>query len=293
MKMKKITQNLTKFILPLVTMAIVLSCGEEHDFYKNIEYSSDANAKMKFFNAAVGPITGTSGSSVPVNYFLDGNKITSVNVATGTIPVGFGFGGTYPGNIDYSSVAAGTKTLESITPESTSTGVPPVVTPAIVRTTNSIATESGKSYTSFLVGSATTAYKNYFVQDDFSVTTDPTKAYIRFVNTVENTPAGGYTFVLTKNYPATATNPAVSKDLVTISNVNFIAGSTVFIPFEPNVSSDSSTYTLTLKQGTTTVNTLTTFVNPRPTKVYTFVALGSVGLTGTTWAPKLTFYTNR
>ncbi len=282
--MKKVLIYFTRIILPLLIIGLYVSCEDEHDYYENIDYKTDDVANVKFINTAIGTVTGTAGSSIPVNYFMNDIKVTSVNVATGAIPIGFGFGGAAPNTINYAVVPTGKQTLKSVTP-STST------TTEILRTSEEVTTEAGKYYSCFLVGTAKTTLKNHIVSDDFSVATDPTKAYIRVVNTIENTLVTGYKVIITKKYVATSTKPAYSTDLLTFENISFLGGSTVFVPFEPNVSGEANTYDLKLYSGTTLLSTVSTFV-PRPGRIYSIFTLGSVGLTGT-WAPRLTWYTNK
>lgn len=289
--MKKVLINFTRIILPLLIMGLNVSCEDEHDYYENIDYKTDDVANVKFINTAIGPVTGTAGSSIPVNYFMNDLKVTSVGVTTG-VPIGFGFGATAPNTITYAVVPSGNQTLKSVTPSTSSTSNPPVVTPETERTSEQVTTEAGKYYSCFLVGTSKTTLKNHIINDDFSVATDPAKAYIRVVNTVENTPATGYKVVITKKYVATSTKPAYSTDLLIFENISFLGGSTVFVPFEPNVSGESNTYDLKLYNGTTLLSTVSTFV-PRPGRIYSIFTLGSVGLTGTTWAPRLTWYTNK
>ncbi|TMM37215.1 hypothetical protein FCS21_15920, partial [Colwellia ponticola] len=74
--MKNILNIIKKSIVPLLGAALVVSCGEEHDFTPYAVSASDNTSNVKFIHAAI----GANGTNLQVNYFIGAEKISSVGV---------------------------------------------------------------------------------------------------------------------------------------------------------------------------------------------------------------------
>jgi Domain of unknown function (DUF4397) len=278
--------KITRALLPALVGIALLSCDDEHVFQQLEQPVATNAAAVKFIHTAVGP----AGTNFTINYFGNDNvKYTPVAISTG-LPIGVGIGGTFPASINYSSVISGKQNMKIVIPAT-------ATVPESVLLTQELTLEAGKRYSNFLVGFP--AYTNYTIADDFSVASDPSKCYIRFINAITNTPAAGYDLVVTKTIPATSTTPSVVKEVARYSNVGYLAGSTTFIAMEPNLQTESIAYAVQLRTaGTTTVINATT-ITPRTGRIYTFFSRGyagglSNGAPSTTVnVPTISFYTNR
>ena len=287
--MKNIFNKIKIGILPLLGVVLFASCGDEHNF---TPYATDApanTANVKFIHTAV----GATGTNFQVNYFVGAEKLSAVGVTVG-LPVGTGYGLAYPFSF-YGFVKAGQQPLSAITPQIAATATVPAV-PAIERFVGNLSTESGKYYSNFLIGSlpnvAPVTYSTYQLNDDFSVVTDKTKAYIRFVNVITNTPTVGYDLGLIKTTTIAGITPVVTKEVQTYKNVTFKGGSEVFIPIEAQEPTDARGYQIQLRIAGSTANNPTLaapalvanlansgtgiFV-PRAGRVYTIFVRGFAG----------------
>lgn len=306
--MKKHHSKLSKSIVLFSLMMLLYSCGEEFNYTPLAQSIPENSTGIKIIHTALGSDNGplrpgtanANGVNFLVNYFSNNTKISSAVVGTGSPLSGIGFGSTFPIN-NYAIIAAGTQDIKVISPAFTVTTVtPPVTVPEKVRVTETLKTDVNTKYSNFLVGYPT--YSNFLIKDDFSVATDETKAYIRFVNTIVNTPVGGYDLVVQKTYPATSSAPAKTVDLVSLKGITYLGGQNIFLPLEPNLSTDTGTYVfaLRLSGSATNITSLTTLV-PRSTRIYTVFARGYNGglnlITGvspsTANVPSVSFYTNR
>ncbi|MBC7847699.1 MAG: DUF4397 domain-containing protein [Flavobacterium sp.] len=306
--MKKNHIILSKSILLFSLLMLIYSCGDDYNYTPLAQSIPDNSTGIKIIHTALGTDNGplrpgtanANGVNFLVNYFSNNLKITSTVVGTGSPLSGIGFGSTFPIN-NYAIIPAGTQDIKVISPAFTVTTVSPAVTvPEKVRVTETLKTDANTKYSNFLVGYPT--YSNFLIKDDFSVATNASMAYFRFVNTIVNTPVGGYDLVVQKTYPATSTSPVKTVDLVSIKGIAYLGGQNIFLPIEPNLSTDTGTYVfaLRLSGATTNVTTLTTLI-PRPTRIYTVFARGYNGglnlITGaspsTANLPSVSFYTNR
>lgn len=306
--MKKNHSKISKSILLFSLLMLIYSCGEDYNYTPLAQSIPENSTGLKIIHTALGSDNGplrpgtanANGVNFLVNYFSNNTKISSAVVGTGSPLSGIGFGSTFPIN-NYAIIPAGTQAIKVISPAFTVTTVTPSVTvPEKERVSQTLNTEANTYYSNFLVGYPT--YSNYLIKDDFSVATDATKAYFRFVNTIVNTPVTGYDLVVLKTYPATATAPASTVELISIKGVTYLGGQNIFLPIEPNLSTDSGTYVFALRLSGSTVNitTLTTLV-PRATRIYTVFARGYNGglnlITGvspsTANVPSVSFYTNK
>lgn len=299
--MKNIFNIIKKSIIPILGVIMITSCGDENDFtpYEtSLDLATASNVKL--IHAAVGP----NGANFQVNYFLGTEKINAVSVTTG-VPVGMSLGSQYPIPANYALVKSGTQPLTIQTP----------VVPAVKIFEGSLVTETGKFYTNFLVAtppSVTPAvYSTYQINDDFAVADlDKTKAYIRFINVISNTPAAGYDLGLLKETSiAGATGSAITtKEVYTYKNVTFKGGDEKFIAIEAQVGTDTRGYQIQLRNagapanvpGATVVanqaNSGTGVFVPRAGRIYTIYCRGIAGglpAGGTTNIPAIGWYTNK
>lgn len=276
--MKNIKITVTKYLgIAVLSAGLFSSCGDETNFSPYKESVSETAALVKFQNTAVGP----DGKNFNVNWFLDDIKTTAVTVSSG-LPLGTGYGGGYPAAINYSLVPSGTKNLK--------VEIPATQTAAAATLFNApITVEAKKNYTSFVVG-VTPNYSAYTINDDLSVADqDPTKAYIRFINVISNSPVTGYDLSIKE----------LNSNAVIYTGVKYLQGNEVFIPITPIIDSESATYEVQLREvGTATVVSKST-ITPRKGRVYTYFCRGYVGglsnglPSATVNVPVLAFYTNK
>ena len=278
MKNKKIIAK-GFFTTLIVTATLLTSCGEEHNFYPNATHVSDKDAKVKFTNATIGP----NGTNFTVNWFANDVKATSVTVtALNGLPLGVPYGSQFPATINYSLVAAGNQSIKVEVPQT-------ATLPASTLLTFPLNLEAQSYYSTFIVGSSPN-YASYTVKDDLSVAnSDPSKAYIRFLNLIPNSPADGYDLSIKE----------LNSNTIIYSKVKYLSGNEVFIPITAVPDLETTTYEIQLRTiGTTTVVAKGT-LTPRKGRIYTLFCRGYVGglnngLPSTTVnIPVVTFYTNK
>jgi hypothetical protein len=311
--MKNILNIIKKSIVPLLGVALVVSCGEEHDFTPYAVSASDNTSNVKFIHAAI----GANGTNFQVNYFMGAEKISSVGVTVG-LPVGTSYGSQYPASTSYSMVKSGEQPLSAISPLIAATSTVPQ-TAEVERYVDKLVTEKGKFYTNFLIGSLPTVtpvtYSMFQINDDLSVSNlDKTKAYIRFINVITNAPLVGYDLGVIKTTSINGITPVITKEIQTYKNITFKGGDEKFIPIEPQDPTDTRGYQLQLRVAGSASNTPTltapalvanqansgtgVFV-PRAGRIYTVYCRGYAGglsagaPSATINIPVITFYTNK
>ena len=308
--MKNIFNKIKTAILPLLVVVLIASCGDEHNFNPYAASAPENAANVKFIHTAL----GAAGTNFQVNYFMGTEKISSIGVTVG-LPVGNPYGSTFPVSF-YGIMKSGEQPLSAVTPEIAATATLPAV-PAVERFVGKLVTEKGKYYSNFLIGSlpniAPVTFSTYQLTDDFSVVTDKTKAYIRFVNVISNTPTVGYDLGLIKTTTLSGAVPIVTKEVQTYKNVTFKGGSEVFIPIEAQDPVDARGYQIQLRVAGSTANNPTLaapalvanlansgtgiFV-PRAGRVYTIFVRGFAGglsagaPSATINIPTISWYTN-
>lgn len=309
--MKNIFKIIKKGVLPLLAVALLNSCGDEHDFTPYANSASENAANVKFIHTAV----GANGTNFQVNYFMGAEKISSVGVSVGN-PVGTSYGAFFPGP-SYSVVKSGEQPLSIVSPKITATATVGEI-PAVERFTGKLTTEKGKYYSNFLVGTlpnvTPVTYSAYQINDDLSIAVDKTKAYIRFVNLISNTPTAGYDLGIIKTTSIAGITPLITKEIQTYKNVTFKGGDEKFIAIEAQDPTDSRGYQIQLRVAGTVTNNPTlaapalirnqansgtgVFV-PRAGRIYTIYCLGfagglSAGLPSTTInVPNISWYNNK
>lgn len=202
--MKKNHSKISQSILLFSILMLLFSCEEDYNYTPLSQSIPENSTGIKIIHTALGSDNGplrpgtanANGVNFLVNYFSNNTKISSAVVGTGSPLSGIGFGSTFPIN-NYAVIPAGTQAVKVVSPAFTVTTITPAVTVTEKeRVSESLKTDSNTNYSNFLVGYPT--YSNYLIKDDLSVATDETKAYIRFVNTIVNTPVGGYDLVIQK-----------------------------------------------------------------------------------------------
>jgi hypothetical protein len=211
---------------------------------------------VRFYNFAI------NGPSV--NFFANDIKVSATNSATGIEALtGVNFGGIFPGNNNYVSIASvGNVTLKSITP-STAT-----VNPNTTVANLSATLETGKYYSFYTSGvfDATAKTSSGFVIEDVVPAVDTSAAYVRLVNTVPNANISGFDL----------------KALNTTTNENItIAGVTAYQSGSVFVKVPNGVYNLTsISTNTPTSYTITrTAVSFAKGLVYTITTRGDATLT--------------
>ncbi|TDE05401.1 DUF4397 domain-containing protein [Flavobacterium hiemivividum] len=276
--MKNIKITITKYLgLAVLSLGIFSSCGDETNFSPYKESVSPNDALVKFQHTAIGP----DGKNFSAIWYVDDVKTSGVTVLSG-LPIGTNYGSGYPASINYSLIPSGTKNLRVETPATATVA-------ASTLFTSPFNIEAKKNYTSFIVGLSPN-YTAHTIKDDLSVTlTDPTKAYIRFINVITNTPTTGFDFSIKE----------LNSNAVIYSGVTYLKGNEAFIPIIPIPDLESSTYEVQLRTvGTATIVAKTT-LTPRKGRAYTFFSRGYVGglnnglPSATVNIPVLTFFTNK
>jgi hypothetical protein len=287
--MKNIFKTIKKAVLPLLGMVLIASCGEEHNFTPYATSALENGANVKFLHAAV----GATGTNFQVNYFMGPEKISAVGVTIG-LPVGTPAGSVYPFGL-YAVIKSGNQPFSAVTPKIAATATVPEI-PAVERFVGNIVTEKGKYYSNFLIGSlpnvSPVTYSTYQINDDFSVATDKTKAYVRFINVITNTPVAGYDLGFIKTTSISGAATTVTKEVLTYKNVTFKGGDEKFIAIEAQDPTDSRGYQIQLRvAGSATnnpslaapalvanrANSGTGFFAPRAGRIYTIFVAGFAG----------------
>lgn len=309
--MKNIYNTIKKAVLPLLGVVMIASCGEEHNFTPYATTAPENAANVKFIHTAV----GANGTNFQVNYFMGTEKISSIGVTVG-LPIGISYGTGYPVSF-YSLVKSGDQPLSVVTPKIAATATVPEI-PAVERFIGKLVTEKGKYYSNFLIGSlpnvAPVTYSTYQINDDFSVALDKTKAYIRFINLITNTPVAGYDLGIIKTTSISGAATTITKEIQTYKNVTFKGGSEVFIPIEAQDPIDPRGYQIQLRIAGSATNNPTLaapalvanlpnsgtgiFV-PRAGRIYTIYYRGFAGglsagaASATVNIPGIGWYTNK
>lgn len=309
--MKNIFKTIKKVIVPLLGLVLIASCGDEHNFTPYATTAPENTANVKFIHSAI----GASGTNFQVNYFMGTEKVSSIGVTVG-LPIGTSYGSIYPGSF-YGIVKSGDQPLSAVSPEIAATTTLPAI-PAVERFVGKLTTENGKYYSNFLIGSlpnvTPVTFSTYQINDDFSTALDKTKAYIRFINVISNTPAAGYDLGIIKTTSISGAATTVTKEIQTFKNVTFKGGDEKFIAIEAQAPTDARGYQIQLRLAGSATNTPTLtapalVVNlansgtgilvPRAGRIYTIFCRGfagglSTGAPSTTInVPGFGWYTNK
>jgi len=265
--------NKIKTIKNTFTIAFVIilvsSCGDENNFERYTIAPPTDNANVKFIHV------GTA--LAPINWFIDGEKVTSGAKVTSGLPLGVIYGGllnglyrgAYPTTANYASIKSGTKSMKIETAATTSI-------PASTVLNVPITLEPRKYYTTFVTGN-TPNYSVFTVNDDLSAI-DPNKANIRFFNMVSNAPATGYDFSITE----------INAGANLFTSVPYLGGNASFTPIDVVADNVSATYSFKVKlAGTNTVVASIGYATFRRGRIHT------IFIYGLATAPVIGLVTNR
>jgi hypothetical protein len=272
------------FILVIIASIIVISCGDEHQFFTRYDKTEAEGIRVRFVHAA--------SDTVALNMFVNEVKISggapSTIAATGAVNVGrIAYAGDFPAT-GYMLLGdgPGTSDIDLIIPEVyTSTDTFPT------KVLSSITTDLGasNSYTVALVG-VTTAYETVVFEDNLESAPLDGKAYIRFANFIDN--MGTDELKLVGTPPATVADPTPAPiDLITDISYKEMSGfialprTGVYTNIQlVNETTAAVVYTLTPAN-----SALYTYTDNR---VYTLFARGRIGGAGAA-APNLGRMLNR
>ncbi len=244
-------------MLVLATIATAsLACGDAYDFRDNSVNLSPAGARVKVYHAS----TDAPG----VVLYLNDKVFSGVNTAPAVpapLPAPLTYFNSFP-NQDYAVITPGTATVKVNIAATTTT-------PEIPGVTGSLTTQDGNYYSVFLIGASPT-YEVLTLQDKFTATS--TTAFLRVVNLVPNSPAGGYDVTFNGKTLATVAKYKDASDFIPIDAVAYGAAAQAIIA----------------KNGTTS---LSTTLSANASRYYTLVIRGQVGSTAR--PPIVSITTNR
>ncbi|MES3034394.1 MAG: DUF4397 domain-containing protein [Gemmatimonadota bacterium] len=210
-------------------------------------------ARIRFFNFGL--------NAPQLNFYAGANKVTAVNSTSGTeATTGIAYGGVGAGGF-YSSVTPGPYDL---------TGrIAATVDKDLVVSTLNATLVDGKAYslyTSGLYNTTTKQVEAFIVEDDYSLTIDFTRSYVRFVNAIYNSqPMTLYVKDRVTNVETVITGTVPYK------------GASAFTPVPNGV------YDLSVRlPGSSTSTIVRTEVSFSAGKVYTVSARGDITVTSTT-----------
>lgn len=255
-------------ILIATAAIIVISCGDEHQYFPEKKQADETATKIKFIH--------TASDTVGLNLFLDGVKLTggasSTITSTGAVNMGtVKFDGSFP-ITDYVSVSGTSGNFSVIVPETYS-----AVDTFAVKTLSELVepVASSTAYTVVLMG-VTGAYETIIYEDDLTSTPMDDKAYIRFAGFIDNL---ADPLTLQGTPPVTTEDPA-PVPVKLVEHINFKEMS----PFIALPRVGKYTNVQLVNETTAAVvytlpasSLLTTFVN---NKVYTYYAKGRIGGAG-------------
>lgn len=229
-----------KSILTAVTMLAVAACGNEHDPLTSL--GPQAGARIKFYHAA----PDAAGVALYVNDKLF-SGVNTVPANPQPLPAPVTYFSSYP-VLDYAVVSAGTAKLKVNFAATASAAESPLLT-------GDAPVEDGKYYSVFAIGT-TGGYELLTVADALPGT-DRSKAYVRVVNLVKDSPAGGYELLVNGKSVTTA---AAYKS------------ASAFVAVDP-VAYGATAQTVVAKTGATSL-TATGGIQPYAGRYYTVVVRG-------------------
>jgi hypothetical protein len=246
------------FFISLISLGFI-SCNEEHDFLSTVTPGS-GSAKLKVIHAA----PDTSGFTLKIdNVIVSG--VNTILSSTVTNPGVVTFGSFFP-LAEYFTVNPGARKL--------TVGFATIDPKVTVDLTADLNLSANKFYTAYLVG----VKPNYSVilGEDIFPALEAKKTHVKFVNTVSNTPANGYEFLV--------------NNVVVDTKTTITKGDDVFIPLDQD---GTARYTIVVREkGTTTALSTLSNQNFVRGRVYTVLARGIHGSTSTTQRVTIQTYTN-
>jgi Domain of unknown function (DUF4397) len=249
-----------KIFLSITFVALLTACGDSHNYYANVVPAS--GARVKFLH--------TAADAPAVNVYANDAKVNGAVPTAANLPVAISYLGLFP-SVDYAVVPAGSPTFKVVAPAAGTT-------PETTVLTGALPVEDGKYYSVFAIGTAPN-YSILALNDNLDVA-DPTKAYIRFVNLISNTPTTGMEVGITQ----------IGAGEAIYTGVGYKGGKPEFLGITP-VASGGTAYTFELRNSGSKTVVKTLSLSPAAGRVYTIYAMGIVG--NAAKAPTLAFYTNK
>jgi hypothetical protein len=240
----------TSILALLCTAALAAGC--EENAVQDITAPDPGEARIKFFNFAVG--------SPGVNFYANAQKMTAITSATGIeSTTGVNYGGAGAGGL-YMALEPGQYTFAGKIAAATDKDL------AISGVTATL--EAGKYYSFYQSGLYDTATKKadaFVVEDPFPAQFDYTTAYVRFVHAIYN--ANPMTLYLTE----TTTSAQVT-----------VGGSVAYKAAGAFVAVPNGTYNLATRYAGSATNALSrTAVSFVAGRVYTITARGDIATAST------------
>ncbi|MBO9641030.1 MAG: DUF4397 domain-containing protein [Siphonobacter aquaeclarae] len=236
-----------KSILTAATMLVVAACGSEHDPLTSL--APQSGARIKFYHAAP--------DAAGVNLYVNDKLFSGVNTVPANpqpLPTPVTYFTSYP-VLDYAVVGAGAAKF-SVKLAATASAAESALL------SGDATVEDGKYYSVFTIGT-TGGYELLTVADNLPGT-DKSKAYVRVVNLVKDSPAGGYELLVNGKSVTTA---AAYKS------------ASAFVAVDP-VAYGATAQTVVAKNGATSL-TATGGIQPYAGRYYTVVVRGVFGNTKT------------
>ena len=216
-----------------------------------------SSARIKFFNFGV--------NAPAVNFYANDAKMTAVTSATGAESTnGTVYGGVGSGGL-YSAIEPGQYTFSGRIAATVDKDLAITTVPATI--------ENGKAYsfyTSGLYNTTTKTVEGFVVEDQLGATTDPTVAYVRFVNAISNA------------------NPMTlyAKNTTTLAEVP-VGGAVAYKSAGAFTALPNGVYDLSTRYNGVTTNAIArTAVSFVAGRVYTISARGDITVTSTTAATR-------
>ncbi|WP_234735905.1 DUF4397 domain-containing protein [Tellurirhabdus bombi] len=253
------------FLYSLLVSILFFSC--EKNALKLPVDPIAGGARVKLIHAA--PDTPGIDLYIGTNKFSAFTPTGASTTSSGT-PTGLPYTNTFPGSVSGYAIATPGATSLSITAPATTTATSATAIGSLDYTL-----EDNKYYSVFVAGPG--AKPEVFVlNDDFSMATDPTKYYVRFVNL---TPGVNYDVALvTSSTTATVLAPNIA-----------YKGATNFIPVD---AATSPSFVLRQPGSATNLGPAVSFTSNIVGRVITVYTRGVAGRTGAA-APGISIYANR
>jgi hypothetical protein len=260
------------FRTAIVVIFILQACGDEHQFFPQLQEAGEGAAKIKFIHAA--------SDTVGVNLFLDDVKLTgnapSTITTAGSVNLGkvnlgtVTFGNAFPVT-DYGYVNSSGGSLKVVFPESyTATLTYPTKTMA----TTSSTLAAGSFNTVAFVG-ISPAYEAVVFQDNITATPINGKAFIRFANFIHNS----VDKITIKGTPPSTTDDPTPAEVTFFTGVAYKA-MTDFIEL-PRTGTYANIRIYNANTNALIASMAAAGLGYADNKVYTIFARGQIGQTGT------------
>lgn len=242
-------KSILKSLFTALLATAVVACGSESDSLESVKPAT--GARLRFYHAAP--------DAPGLALYLNEKAFSGVNTVPSTpdpLPAAVTYFSAFPVR-NYATVEPGAATLKINTAKTTAAQETALLGA-------NLTLEEGKYYSVFATGNAS-AYEVFSVEDKRTVA-EAGKAYVRVVNLVVNSPAGGYEVSI--NGKVLTTVPAYKS----VSN---------FIAIDP-VAFNSAAQTITAKNGTVTLTSASADrIQPYAGRFYTIILRGIAGDTKT------------